>query len=179
MLALLVFYYYSSALLLHMHCILTVPLCNHGCTSTAKKKASQEKLKAPRETSAQSTWTRRSGKFCSDIIMCDYTLADAFPVEEIMLWAQNNRYDLVYAEHKHKLSCLSGASLGSVFTCSTSISHPSLIKFSAPVPPLCCRMTSSSVMMQFPGLCRQARAEETEGRSPPSIYHFLQAAVRL
>lgn len=54
-----------------------------------------------------------------------------------------------------------------------------LIKFSAPAPSLCCRITSSFVMMQSPSPGRQARAEGVEGRSPLIIFQLLQVAARL
>lgn len=66
----------------------------------------------------------------------------------------------------------------STFTCSSSVFRPVLIKILAPVPPLCCIMTSSSVMMQSLGAGRQAGAVEAEGSSPPIICHLLRGAGR-
>lgn len=66
----------------------------------------------------------------------------------------------------------------STFTCSSSVFRPVLIKILAPVPPLCCIMTSSSVMMQSLGAGRQARAVEAERSSPPIICHLLRGAGR-
>lgn len=62
---------------------------------------------------------------------------------------------------------------------SSSVFRPVLIKISAPVPPLCCIMTSSSVMMQSLGAGRQARAVEADWSGPPIICHLLRGAVRV
>lgn len=122
--------------------------------------------------------TRSCGTADADIIMVNYVFTDIPLAEEIMLLSgalkirAYDRYDLaaqillsVRAEFRQ------GQYIYMFF-------HPVLIKFLAPVPPLCCRMTSSSVMMQSPGPGRQARPVEAESKSPPIMCQPLQVAAR-
>lgn len=122
--------------------------------------------------------------------MVNYILTDIAPAGGIVPRCRNtqnkswNRFISITALFPYLiiqalLSVWAELGQGGTFTCSSSMFHPVLIKFSAPVPPLCCRMTSSSVMMQSLGPGSQVRPGEAGERNPPIICYILQVAARL